>query len=285
MSEPKVLKNESKATAPFDTKNQITDNLNAIGDAAGNFLTVQALLAKMPQDAFTLFLGDLNDRGPRTKQLIQHIIDNPDKMDSVDSNHGEMFVDFYKTQMLPGQHLPRYDAGVFLGNGGGKTLASYRDGDTSSALVCNLIPYSHIKWLDTRPMYRYNDKYFFSHAPIFIDHTFEKITSRGQGFYGFQRPDPVSRGNLLWNRYPYAGFHNEIGPKINIYGHNSRSKPVLFCKQYQNGIKITSNDQLKELLELNAGQVWGIDIDTSSSSVLTGLHLPTMTIYQQDYID
>ncbi len=256
-----------------------------IGDSAGQILTVKALLAQMPSDAFTLFVGDLNDRGPSTKSLIQYIMDNPDKMDSLDSNHGEMFTDFYKKQMFPHTYTARYDSGVFLDNGGGRTLMSYREGDTTDALICDLIPKDHIDWLDSRDMYKHTDGFFFSHAPIFTPHTFASITNRGGGFTGPAGADAHSRGNLLWNRYPSAKFHPEIGPLINVYGHNSRSKPVLFCKSYQNGIKLTSNDQFKELLDLNKGEVWGIDIDTSSSRVLTGLHIPSMTFYQQDCID
>lgn len=58
-------------------------NLNLVGDAEGNLKTVQALMAKMPQDAYTLLLGDINDRGPDTKGLIQFIMDNPEKIDSI----------------------------------------------------------------------------------------------------------------------------------------------------------------------------------------------------------
>ncbi len=262
-------------------KNLKKSNLNVIGDAAGNYLTVQALLEQMPEDAFTLFLGDLNDRGPRTNQLIQDIIDNPDKMDSIDSNHGEMFVDWFKATIGVEGYRRKYDQGVFLMNGGMQTIHSYiTDPDKPYIQQINV---DHINWLDARPMCLQNDQFFFSHAPVFIAHSLDQLTSRGNGFY--DGVDPVSRGNLLWNRYAHAGFHPEIGNKINIYGHNSRSKPVLFCHQYQNGIKITSNDQFHELLEINKGQVYGIDLDTSASGILTGLHLPTMTLYSQNYID
>lgn len=267
---------------PFDTKLRITDNLNLIGDAAGNNKTAQALVAKMPSDAFTLFLGDLNDRGPSSKQLIQYIMDNPEKMDSTHSNHGEMFTDFYKRTSMPDRR-PRYEKEIFLMNGGGRTLSSYRDGDDTDTLVQTLIPKDHIDWLDGRPMYRYTDGFFFSHAPIMTGRSFEQITSLGEGFYPYV--DAISRGNLLWNRYAIDGFHPEIGPKISVYGHNSRSKPVLFCKSYRNGIKITSNDQFHELLDIDKGECYGICIDTSPSEMLTGLHLPTMTFYYQDYID
>lgn len=89
----------------------------------------------------------------------------------------------------------------------------------------------------------------------------------------------------MWNRNSHDGFHPEIGNKINIYGHMGRSKPVLFCEQYAKGIKITSQDQLTELLDLNKDKVYGMCIDTTKYGYLTGLHLPTMTLYYQEIID
>lgn len=259
------------------------ENLNLIGDAEGYLKTVQALMAKMPQDAGTLLLGDINDRGPDTKGLVQFIMDNPETIDSIFSNHMEMFIDFYKRMTLGGNYRPRYESQIFLDNGGGRTLMSYRDDDNSDVNVNKLIPKEHIDWLDSRPMYHMTDKFFMSHAPVPIDKTFAQMIDRGNGF--LERQCPISRGNLLWNRFDHPKFHPEIGEKINIYGHMSRSKPVLFCKQYQNGIKITSQDQFHELLEINKGNVYGICIDTARAGYLTGLHLPTMTLYYQEIID
>lgn len=51
----------------------------AIGDIAGNFKTLKALLDKLPNKKVIL-LGDPNDRGPRSNEVIQFIMDNQDKL-------------------------------------------------------------------------------------------------------------------------------------------------------------------------------------------------------------
>lgn len=63
------------------------NNFIAVGDTAGRFGELFNLLSKFPKDLPVVLLGDLNDRGSQTKELIDFAIDNKDKVYSLQSNH------------------------------------------------------------------------------------------------------------------------------------------------------------------------------------------------------
>ena len=44
--------------------------MNIIGDIAGNYLTFLALIKKMPDDPI-VSVGDMIDRGPRSKEVLE----------------------------------------------------------------------------------------------------------------------------------------------------------------------------------------------------------------------
>jgi hypothetical protein len=100
------------------------NNFNVFGDVVGNELTLKALLAKMPQDAEALCLGDPNDRGPRSKQVIEFLMQNGR---TVFSNHTHMFTEEWKQSAMPGAYPRYYDSNIFFGNGGEYTMKSYAD--------------------------------------------------------------------------------------------------------------------------------------------------------------
>ena len=47
-----------------------------IGDIHGCFDTFMALVAKLPKDAKICLAGDLIDRGPKSRQVVQYVMDN-----------------------------------------------------------------------------------------------------------------------------------------------------------------------------------------------------------------
>jgi len=163
--------------------------MNIIGDVAGRFKELQLLMAKMPKDDY-IFVGDLNDRGTETPEVIQWVMDNAK---CVQSNHGDMFVDYVEKTNL-------YQQGIFTWNGGTKTLNSY--------LGVSTLPV-HIEWLKNLPYYYEEEGLLVTHAALDPDQTLESASKRGAGMRA-----PAS---LLWNR----GLPEEIKGKIQIFGHNS----------------------------------------------------------------
>lgn len=223
--------------------------MNVIGDVAGRFDELQLLLAKMPKADKTIYVGDLNDRGPKSKEVIDFVM-NDSKSICLQSNHGDMMVDFH-------DGVKRYHPQDFLSNGGTSTCASYDVGlygGDIRAIVKDFrakVPPKHIEWLRNLDYYHNDDKAFISHAARNPNYDLVAIcTNSNESIYY----------NLLWNR----GEPSEIKDKLQIMGHNSHW-----------GVKRFGNHD----------KPWAMCIDGSRSNVLTGLHVPTMTIYQQEYLD
>jgi hypothetical protein len=225
--------------------------MNVIGDIAGQYEALMRLVDKMPYQPFIL-LGDLNDRGWQSKEVIQWAIDNSDYVTTLDYGHNISRVS--KDELL---------ADVVLGK--------------------------HIDWLADRPSHVLEEingqKYLFSHAPLVTNpyRTFAQFLKKGSLFDGDNGYIDFNN-SYLWNRVEPSGFHKELPNTISVFGHNSGTDLKLFCGQYLNGIYCKGEDKLRALLDLNKGEVYGICLDTSRDAKLTGLDLSTMTIYHEPYI-
>lgn len=174
-----------------------------IGDVAGNFKELKLLLRKLPQDADIILAGDLNDRGPDTKEVIQWAIDN--KIHCVHSNHGDMFTGYYnRFHDTPYQGFKdiggkRDQDQIFLINGGHETLISYGGIEN--------VPAEHISYLENLPWYIETDDCIITHGPI------PKHTKNINDVTGY---DKSYRNTILWNRESPTRRD-----KIQIYGHNT----------------------------------------------------------------
>lgn len=91
----------------------------AFGDIHGNALKLELLVNKLDLDnnSKLIFLGDYIDRGNKSYEVIEYLIDLDKKYDCIflKGNHELMFIDY----------LEGKDEGLFLDNGGTKTLKSY----------------------------------------------------------------------------------------------------------------------------------------------------------------
>jgi len=222
--------------------------MNIIADVAGRYDELMLLLNQMPKSDLTIYVGDLNDRGPKSKQVIEYVMSEPNSI-CLNSNHGDMFVDFY-------EGIHRYYRDDFLRNGGITTLKSYgcglQDGDLQKIVdeVQDNVPKKHIDWLKNLPYYYENDNVFISHAAKNPTFPLDSLCVN----------DPKSiYYNLLWNR----GEPGKIEGKLQIMGHNSHW-----------GIKKFGNPD----------KPWAICIDGSRKNRLTGLHLTDLSLYHQDYL-
>lgn len=221
--------------------------INVIADVAGRYDELKLLLAKMPKADLTVFVGDLNDRGSQSKEVIDYVMNAPNTL-CLQSNHGDMMVDFY-------DGVKRYHVEDFLRNGGTSTCASYdvglHNGDLR-AIVKEFrakVPKAHIDFLRDCPYYYEDDNLFISHAAKNPNFSLEDVCTNTPESY---------RYNIIWNR----DKPREIEGKLQVMGHNSQfglrrwgtySSPYAMC------------------------------IDGSAKKVLTGLHCPTLGIFQQDY--
>lgn len=234
---------------------------NIIGDIAGNYNTLIKLLKIMPSAAIPLSVGDMVDRGPDSKKVLDFFINNGQ---AVLGNHDHMMLEDIKETRY-------YYPGVWISNGGHATLESYypeakaarEKYDTESEYYYhnNLVKkfkqdYPEVlEWLQSLPYYKVLDgpaelKAFVSHAVKRPDWSLETATNLGTS-----ATSSLGAGSLLWNRGKsrrYEGYYQ-------IFGHNSHW-----------GLQPQVDKQ---------GE-YGKCIDTSASNILTGIHWPSLEIYQ-----
>jgi serine/threonine protein phosphatase 1 len=169
----------------------------AIGDIHGCFDKLEALVARCRSDAgggdaTFVFLGDMIDRGPDSRAVVEYLMDfekrQPDRVVCLCGNHEDMALNAIDD---PG----KIDQWVG-GNGGHAALRSY---DVTSPLE---LPRDHVAWLRARPTHHDDGRRFFVHAGI-----------------DPARPlDRQERFDLLWMREPFLSDTRDHGRFI-VHGH------------------------------------------------------------------
>lgn len=203
----------------------------AIGDIHGQIGMLHAAHERIAADrrhtgdtdAPVVHLGDLTDRGPDSKGVIQRLIDGVAQGENwltVKGNHDRMFAEFLND---PEYHDPclRPDfEWLHPRLGGIETLESYGvTPDTPHAEIQRAVPEAHRDFLNNMPlMHRFGDVAFV-HAGIMPGVPLTKQTE----------------DDLLWIRAP---FHDETGPHetLIVHGHS----PVDVATHYGNRINLDS---------------------------------------------
>lgn len=249
-------------------------NYYAIADIAGEFDALMRLVTKFEPDSKIILLGDMVDRGPKSKEVIEWARTNPNVIPLM-GNHEHMMLDWIKDGRF-------YESGTWLFNGGIPTLTSYFGDQAKISTrmsfnniygsqgidtviendeeLRNLFPKADIEFLSNLSKYyeiEVNDRQFImTHAPIFnadLDKSLAVAESKeNQGLrlemdYG-----------VLWCRTK----PRRIPDKIQLSGHNSH-----WGLQYFN----------------ESTAPWAICLDASGQRVLTALHLNSMKIIQEPY--
>lgn len=188
--------------------------LYAIGDVHGCYGEMCQLLdlieqdhrARAPKDCFIVFLGDLVDRGPHSKDVIRHLLEQPPEfadLHVIKGNHEEMML-----RCLSGEPDLILQ---WLQHGGNTCARSYgidpsrlvdADVETIEHLLLSHIPRSHIAFLDNCvDSVRFGD-YLLVHAGV--------------------RPgvplDRQSGQDLRWIRKEFLDASDPFGATI-VHGH------------------------------------------------------------------
>lgn len=157
-------------------------------------------------DAPVVHLGDLTDRGPDSKGVIQFLIDGVARGENwltVKGNHDRMFAEFIND---PTYHDPclRVDLEWLHPRLGGiETLESYGvTADTPHAEIQRAVPQSHQQFLKDMPLMHRFGAFAFVHAGIMPNVALSEQTE----------------DDLLWIRAP---FHAETEPHeaLIVHGH------------------------------------------------------------------
>jgi serine/threonine protein phosphatase 1 len=104
-------------------------------------------------------IGDYIDRGPESRQIIEHLMALQKAMAPIvclQGNHESMMVETIRTPLHPEW---------WIGNGGGQTLISYghpRSGDYQP----DVVPEEHLVWLENLPLMHIDQHRVFVHAGV-----------------------------------------------------------------------------------------------------------------------
>lgn len=241
--------------------------MNLIGDVAGQYDSVVRLLAKMPKER-TVFLGDLVDRGPKSREVVELVRKNHE---CVLGNHEHLMVEWVDGRERYGN--------TWLANGGNRTLESYGVNPFDERASEQMI--DDANWMRKLPLFIETDHVFASHAPWGAYESLELVTTLWLPPAGFSLEERPNGRSLIWNRRnPMARRFKDadglsVHPfgkiKLQVFGHNPEPEVQEF--EYV-------DDDGNEIL-------FAMGIDCSCARVTTGLHVDDETgavlVYQEAY--
>lgn len=216
-----------------------------IGDIGGQYQALLSLIAQLPDNEEIILLGDLVDRGPDSRKVVEWAIQNEQNgVTTLKGNHEDMMIDFYDRAShgaMDLDYIPRYERGIWQTNGGLATIRSYGDG--MSDFLINAGP--HVKWLRERKhsIHQLEERPFWTatHAPF----------------------GPVFNDNGIPMELWHREAPQQMEDRFQIYGHNAAKE----IKWHEN----------------HDGYRYAVCIDTSRGEKLTALMLPTMQLWEQSY--
>lgn len=244
---------------------------NIICDVAGNLKTLMALIEQMPKSATPLSVGDMVDRGPDSKGVLDFFMNNGE---AIIGNHEHMMVTtLNKTIGQPeeygGDQFKDYftcntQLGAFAiwagSNGGYDTLKSFGiDPESINQMnvvkamqsvnaICQQVPIKYRDWINCLPLYKEVGHLIITHAPI--KHSLKRDTV----WTNYWELD----NSVIWNRTAPA----PIKDKLQIFGHNWK---------------------YKEYRRAN-GDLYAMCIDNNANNELVGVHYPSMQVYRQPFL-
>lgn len=189
-----------------------------IGDVHGEFDTLMALIAKLPKVHELIFVGDIIDRGPKSKEVIAYIKNNACRC--VLGNHEELMIEYSDVcikAFLNHEPLPLL-ASRWIKNGGDMTLCSYnlayKEKHTLLLSYNEVAVYDFIEdinWLKSLPLYLELST-LKKNKPIVVTHA---SASNVWHLHEDETQQEVFQESALWNRIPPSSNT----PIFNIYGH------------------------------------------------------------------
>ena len=200
-----------------------------IGDVHGEFDTLKALLNKFPDDSKLIFVGDLVDRGRKSKEVIDFVKDN--NFLCVLGNHEKMMIDF----LIEFEKIyPKFPSLNYhhrwINNGGKQTLFSYEiiKIDSDGKIICTK---------DDKKFKKLMEHFFcLKKLPLYLELPFKKnekpivVThSCATDVWSKREKELIFEEEVLWSRK-----EPKADAKIfNIFGH-SIQKEIDITKHFIN---------------------------------------------------
>lgn len=217
-----------------------------IGDVHGCFDTLCALIEKLPKkwDSKLIFTGDLIDRGTKSCEVIDLVIQN--NYACVLGNHEELMLEYYHAIPQKGYNK------IWISNGGYETMESYKNKGGLHKI------HEHLDWLLTLP------RFLLLEHPC--ENGFNPFITHGFGLPFFKAREE-KQSELTWNRLKMHNIEKECKKDygvFNIFGHD-----------VQNQVLLTKN-----FAAIDTGCVYFKKLDNAS---LSALEWPSKKIYSQKY--
>jgi serine/threonine protein phosphatase 1 len=178
----------------------------AVGDIHGCYDKLAAMMKVLPWDKdngdLLLFIGDYIDRGPRSRDVLDLLVDLESKGGEfvfLKGNHEKMLLDYY---------IQQKDQMLYVANGGAETIASYVEGAIGRKAF--VLPEEHLEFLLSLKTYHETDEYIFVHAGlrdgIPVEEQFEE--------------------DLLWIREEFIYSTYDWSKRV-IFGHTALETPFV----------------------------------------------------------
>ncbi|PHS56005.1 MAG: hypothetical protein COB17_10615 [Sulfurimonas sp.] len=183
------------------------DGIWVIGDVHGEYDKLVALIEKLPKDANICFCGDLIDRGEKSAQVVEYILDND--WHCVLGNHELLMI-----KSVSGNE----DNFYWKVNGGKTTMKSY---DNFSDEVWA----SHIKYFKLLPYFEYYE--IEDHKPLVVSHSYihHVWIDKDHKYCEYDGVDILWR-HMCDDKLFERDKELESGV-FNIFGHYPKKEPVI----------------------------------------------------------
>ena len=194
---------------------KIEKSIWVIGDVHGEYNQLIALLNKLPENAEICFVGDLIDRGDKSKEVVKLIRDK--NFYVVKGNHEQMMIEGLVERMYT-------DFYGWIRNGGDTTIHSYQEIPREvyeegfyqnekfiKSLIDNKEIMNDVKWFKSLPIIIKFE--IDGELPLYVSHSGLKLFEDDA-----QIEKENSPGIAMWNRIKY----NEVDFAINIHGHTPK---------------------------------------------------------------
>ncbi|MCD6330395.1 MAG: serine/threonine protein phosphatase [Candidatus Cloacimonetes bacterium] len=182
--------------------------LITVGDIHGQFDMLQELMGKIKpsQNDFFVFIGDYIDRGAKSREVIDYLIDFSQKYNAVflKGNHEDMLLD------LLGLDERAINGAYYERNGGEFTARSYGNADSTIEDLEKLIPEEHLQFIKNTKIFFETEHYFFSHGGVMPGIPFAE----------------QKREVMLWIRYQFIHYPTGLD-KIVVFGHSPQRKVLI----------------------------------------------------------
>lgn len=186
-----------------------------VSDPHGCFKTLMALLEKHGKGRQLILLGDLIDRGPRSRELVEYAMDN--NIPTVMGNHESLALAYSKHAKMgyDAKCAKYYDHDVWLHNGGDSALVSWNGENWFGSTL----PKNVLDWMAALPPYLIIETPNADGKKLLASHT-------GYGMSA-DKGDWIT---ALWGRHGYDrgnfkndGYYRAIGHTKRLSSHVTKT--------------------------------------------------------------